>query len=157
MTEWLEALQDWQVATFIRHSVYVYPLVNAVHILSLALLIGTILPVDLRILGFFSDLAAGPFLRRMTAVSATGLALAIFSGLLLFSVKPLDYAGNPAFLAKIALVAAGVANALVLRSSLAWKRALQDGEITIGLRAAAALSLVIWPSALFAGRLIGFL
>jgi hypothetical protein len=70
LMEWLETLQNWEAAAFIRRSVYVYPLVNATHILSLALLVGGILVADLRMLGFFRAVEAGPLLRLMTNVSA---------------------------------------------------------------------------------------
>jgi hypothetical protein len=93
---WLQALQGWELAALLRRSVYVYPLVNAAHVFSLALLIGAILPADLRMLGLFQGVAAPPFLRLMTAIAATGLALAVATGFLLFSVQPLEYAYNPA-------------------------------------------------------------
>ena len=157
LTEWLQALHDWQVAALVRRSFYVYPLLNATHIFSLTLLIGGILPADLRMLGLFRGVAAAPFLRLTTAMSAIGLALAAGTGFFLFTVQPLEYAGNPAFLTKISLVALGTANALVIRFSGAWRMALATGEATPGLRFAALLSLSIWISALIAGRWIAFL
>jgi hypothetical protein len=92
LVEWLHALHGWEVAALIRRSLFVYPLINATHIFALTLLIGAILPADLRILGLFPGLPAGPFLRLMTAISAGGLVLAIVTGFLLFSVQPLEYA-----------------------------------------------------------------
>jgi uncharacterized membrane protein YesL len=157
LAEWLQALHDWEVAALVRRSVYVYPFVNAGHIFGLILLIGGILPADLRILGLFQSIAAAPFLRLMTTMSAIGLALAIVTGLLLFSVQPLEYAGNPAFLAKVSLVAVGVANALVIRFSGGWRLLLATGEVSAGPKAGAALSLIVWIAALIAGRWIAFL
>lgn len=157
LTEWLQALHDWPVAALIRRSLYIYPIVNATHIFSLALLIGGILPADLRMLGLFRAVPPGSFLRLLTAFSATGLALAIASGFLLFSVQPLEYAYNPAFLAKISLVALGTANALVIRFSGAWRLAIETGMVSPGLKLAAMLSIAIWISALLAGRWIAFL
>ena len=157
LTDWLQVLHDWPVAALIRRSLYVYPIVNATHIFSLALLIGGILPADLRMLGLFRAIQAGAYLRLMTAFSATGLALAIASGFLLFSVQPLEYAYNPAFLTKISLVALGTANALVIRFSHGWRLAIETGTVGPGLKLAAALSIAIWISALLAGRWIAFL
>jgi hypothetical protein len=155
--EWLHTLHNWELAALIRRSLYVYPLINATHIFALALLIGTILPADLRMLGLFSGIAAGPFLRLMTAFAAVGLALAVTTGLLLFSVQPLEYAANPAFLTKISLVALGATNAIVIRFSTGWRQASTRGIISPGLRIAAFLSLAIWIAALVAGRWIAFL
>lgn len=157
MAEWLQALHDWEAAALIRRSAYVYPLVNAAHIFSLALLIGSILPIDLRMLGFFPSVSAAPFLRLMTAIAGVGLALAVITGFLLFSVQPLKYAGNAAFLTKISLVALGTGNAAIIRFSPDWKQAVKDGAVSKPLRIGAALSLAIWIAALVAGRLIAFL
>lgn len=157
LSEWLQALHDWETAALLRRSLYVYPLVNATHIFSLTLLIGAILPADLRMLGFFHGIAAGPFLRLMTAISATGLALAIVTGFMLFSVQPLEYASNPAFLTKISLVLLGTVNALAIRFSAGWRQAKTNGFISPGLKLGAALSLTVWITALIAGRWIAFL
>jgi hypothetical protein len=157
LTDWLQALHDWQVAALVRRSFYVYPLLNATHIFSLTLLIGGILPADLRMLGFFKRIVAAPFLRLMTTVSAIGLALAVATGFMLFTVQPLEYAANPAVLTKIALVALGTVNAVVIRFSGAWRMMLATGEATPGLRLGALLSLAIWTAALISGRWIAFL
>ncbi|WP_157014468.1 DUF2214 domain-containing protein [Mesorhizobium xinjiangense] len=156
LVEWLQALHEWPVAAFFRRSVYAYPLLNAGHIFALTLLIGAILPADLKVLGFFPRIAAGPFLRSMTAISATGLALAVLTGFLLFSVQPLEYARNPAFLVKLSLIALGTANALVIRFSSAWRDAWTKESISPALRAGALLSLTVWVAALVAGRWIAF-
>lgn len=154
---WLHALHSWEVAALIRRSIYVYPLLNATHIFALTLLVGGILPADLRMLGLFQSVATGPFLRLMTAISATGLVLAIATGFLLFSVQPLEYAYNPAFLTKLSLIALGIVNALAIRFSAAWRDASTTGTVSPGLRLAALLSLTIWMAALIAGRWIAFI
>lgn len=157
LTEWLHALHEWDVATLIRRSLYVYPLLNATHIFSLTLLIGGILPADLRILGLFRSVPAAPFLKLMANISAAGLVLAMASGFLLFSVQPLEYAGNPAFLLKLSLILVGIGNALVIRLTPGWRIAVRSGIMSTGLQFGAVLSIVIWLSALVAGRWIAFL
>jgi hypothetical protein len=156
LAEWLQALQNWEVAAYMRRSVYVYPLLNATHIFALTLLVGGILPADLRMLGLFRSVAIAPFVRLMTSIAASGLALAIATGLLLFSVQPLEYAGNRAFLVKVSLVAFGAVLALAVRFSGPWRTFLATGEVG-ALRVTALLSLAIWLSALIAGRWIAFL
>ncbi len=155
--EWLQALQDWQVAASLRRSLYVYPLLNATHIFALTLLVGGILPADLRILGAFRDVAIAPFVRLMTSIAAFGAGLAVVTGFLLFSVQPLEYAFNPAFLTKISLVATGIVLALAVRASQSWRLLLEDGRVRSGLRAAAVTSICIWIGALVAGRWIAFI
>ena len=141
----------------LRQSALLYPLLNAAHILGLSLLIGAIATLDLRLLGLFRAqmlAALAPVLWRM---AAAGLGLALATGFLLFSVRPQSYAQNTAFLVKLALVALGLANALLLHHSPAWAQALAGGAIGARLRLAAALSLACWIGALLAGRWIGFL
>jgi hypothetical protein len=157
LIDWLQALQNWEVAALIRRSLLLYPLLNATHIFALTLLIGTILPADLRILGLFPSLPAGPFLRVMTAISAAGLVLAVATGFLLFSVQPLEYAANAAFLIKLSLVALGTVNATIIRFSAGWRKVLASGVASPSLRVGALLSLTIWIAALLAGRWIAFL
>lgn len=155
--ELLQALAEWPVAAALRRSAIAYPLVNAAHIISLGLLLGAIATLDLRLLGLFRDhpvAVLGPPLWR---VAACGLALAAVTGFLLFSTRPLAYAENPAFLAKLGLIGLGLLNLLVLRFNAHWRRALGGGAVHWSVRAAALLSLVAWLGAVVAGRWIGFL
>ena len=144
------------VAIAMKGSATLYMLVNAGHILSIGLIIGAILPLDLRLIGFFRHTPVaviGPFLAR---AAATGVVLAIFTGLLLISVRPADYAGNRAFLVKIGLLVLGVLNAVLLHRGRAWQDASSGGPVSMSLRLQAAVSLVIWIAAVVAGRWIGF-
>ncbi|WP_426228779.1 DUF6644 family protein [Pararhizobium sp. DWP3-4] len=147
----------WPVAVAMRGSATLYLFVNAAHILSIGLLVGAILPLDLRLLGFFGHVpvsVVGPLLSRM---AATGLLLAIVTGFCLFSVRPLAYATNVAFLTKVALLCFGVANALLLHLHPHWRAAIADGLLSIRVRLAAFVSLAVWIGAVLAGRWIGFL
>lgn len=151
---WLEGLPH---AGFLRRNMVAYILINAGHILGIGLLVGAILPLDLRLIGL---LRAGPiavlapFLVR---TAATGLALAILTGLLLFSVKPAEYAANPAFLIKMGLILLGLVNVVLQHRGEAWQRLHDGGETSARMRVLAGLSFATWLSALIAGRWIGFL
>lgn len=152
----LSALGESPLAEAVTASRYVYPLVNAAHILALATLFGSILSLDLRLLGLFSTLPVQPFARLLPRVAASGLGLAILTGLLLFTVEALDYAANPAFLTKLAIVAVGIGHAISVHLSSAWKELLREGTIGTKLRLSAVLSLLLWMAAIVAGRLIAF-
>jgi hypothetical protein len=134
----------------------IYPLASAAHILSIALLVGSIAALDLRLLGCAraASLAAWPdWLARLSTVGFGG---ALATGFLLFSVQPAHYLGNGAFGLKLVLIMCAAANALAVRRSDAW-RALADGVMPgPGIRIAAALSLVLWASVVVAGRWIAF-
>lgn len=151
----LEALRAWPGAAWLRGSGTAYLFVNAAHILGLALTLGAVLPLDLRLLGLARraplDILA-PFLIRC---AATGLVLAILTGLWLFSVKPSDYLGNAAFLWKLGLLILAVLNIALQHGNPAFA----GGRIarTLRTRLHAAMSLLLWLGVLLAGRWVGFL
>jgi hypothetical protein len=153
LLEWLEALPP---ASLLQRSGIAYMLVNAAHIASFGLLVGSIVSLDVRLLGAFKHMPlrmVGPFLSRMAGI---GLALAVTTGAWLFIVDPREYVNNPVFLVKIGLVAVGVANALWLHAARAWRLAVQDDVVSIRLRGHAAISILTWLSVVLAGRWIAF-
>lgn len=153
----LAAIGDWSVAEWLRGSFYVYPLVNLAHIVGFILLVGGILPTDLRLLGAFSRVPVAFFARVLEPMAAIGLVLAVGAGFLLFTVNPLDYVANVPFLIKMGLVAFGIANALSQRFGAGWRLAVAEDVIPRRMKVQAALSIAIWLSALAAGRFIAFI
>lgn len=147
----LAALEASAVAGHLRVSRIAYPLVNAGHVLGVALLVGAILPLDLRLLGLWRSVPLAPLARVLRPVAAAGLGLAVATGLLLFSVSAREYWATGLFPAKMGLVLLGGLNAL----ALAGPRLLAAPPAR--RRAAALASLVLWPAALLAGRWIGYL
>ncbi len=153
----LTALEASALGSGLRASQYAYPLVNAAHILALAALFGAILALDLRLLGLFRSVPAAPLARVLPRVSAAGLALALPTGFALFSVQPFDYLIHPVFPIKLALIAFAALNALLLHRTVGWKKLVGGAmEVPAHVRAAAALSLLGWTSAIVAGRLLAF-
>jgi hypothetical protein len=122
-----------------RESIWLYPAVEVIHIVGFALLFGAIAAYDLR-------LVAG---REPPAVAqrlaASGLALAIPAGLLLFATEASAYVHNPVFLAKLALIALALANVASFHFGLSPPRL------------AGGASLVLWLAVLVSGRLIAYL
>lgn len=153
----LTALEVSAFAQGLRASQYAYPLVNAAHILALATLFGSILALDLRLLGMFRTVPIAPLAKVLPRISAAGLALAILTGVALFSVQPFDYLAHPVFPIKLALIAFAAGNALLLHHTLDW-RDLAEGVTIVSprLRVAALLSLLGWTGAVVAGRLLAF-
>jgi hypothetical protein len=140
----LEAIGSWPGAVWLQQSGTAYLFVNAAHILGIGLLLGGILPLDLRLLGLFRRYPIDVIRPFLTRSAGTGLALALITGLWLFSVKPEEYLANEAFRWKAALLATALVNIAIQH----W------GNAT---RTSAALSFGLWLSVLIAGRWIGFL
>lgn len=158
LDRWLVALEAMQFARALGNSVWVYPLVNAGHILGVALLVGSIVPLDLRLLSAWRSQPFAPLWHVLTRTAAVGLVLAVLFGFLLFATRATEYAASPLFLAKMAIVAAATANALVLR--VAFPRAVPDGRVNGAaprpVCAAAAFSIIAWLAVLTLGRLVGY-
>lgn len=152
------AVQNTAVASTLRHSLWLYPIVNTGHIVGLGLLLGAIVALDLRLLGAWRGIPIATLNRVLLPVALTGLVLALTSGALLFSVRAGEYVAMPLFWAKLSLIAAALANALLLRASLAWKACRDSALDTVPrLRVAGGLSIALWLAVITAGRMIGYL
>ena len=147
----LDALVGSAPAQWLRFSRWGYAAVNTTHVFGIALLVGAILPLDLRLLGLWRSVALEPLARVLVPVAATGLLLAMTTGAFLFITRASEYAALDLFLAKLALIATGAIHAL----SLHLGSGLQDAS-RARLRAAGAVSLSIWLAALVCGRLLAF-
>ena len=157
--QWAAALEATELAAALRNSVWSYPLVNAAHILGVALLVGSIVPLDLRVLGAWRFVPLGPLWQILTRTAAVGLSLAIIFGTLLFITRATEYVASNLFIAKMLVVATGTANVLTLRilpSPHASEIASPHAKPLLSLRLAAGISLATWLTALTLGRLVGY-
>jgi hypothetical protein len=152
----LIGLEKLPVAITLRNSVWLYPLVNTAHIVGIALLFGAIVPYDLRLLGLWRSVDSQALARILVPVAASGFAIAICAGALLFVTRAGEYLSSPFFLAKMAAIAAALVCAAVAFAAgrrTAWAR---PGGITPVMRVCAGLSLTLWLTVIALGRLIGY-
>lgn len=140
-------------ATFLRNSQWGYAALNAAHISGIALLVGGILPLDLRLLGLWPSIARNELARVLVPTAAVGLAIAIVTGLLLLSVRASEYANLTVLWVKLGLILFGATSAISVhvRYGLWFERA---GSANLAL--AGAASAITWIGALAAGRAIAF-
>ena len=151
MAELLAGIEQLAVARWLKASFIAYPIVNALHIMSIGALLTSVMLMDLRICGAFRSLPYAAFVALLRRTASGAFAGALVTGSLLFSVKASTYAAMPIFLAKMALILlAGV-------NFFAFMRSARGGDEPAGGTILAVLSLVLWISVLFAGRFIGFL
>lgn len=155
---WFATLEGLTPIAALRVSQWAYPLVNALHILGIGLLLGSILPLDLRLLGLWPAVPIAPLWAVLTRTAAVGLLLAMASGVVLFAAGASDYARSPLFLAKMPLVAAGVVNALLLHrlAGPALEGMLRTDRVPRRVRLAALMSMALWLSAMLLGRLVAY-
>lgn len=155
----LQWLETSALATRIRDSLYLFPFLESIHVIGLALVFGTIGVIDLRLLGAAST--ERPFKRMASDIlkwTWGAFALTALTGSLMFITNAGVYYHNFYFRTKMALLVLAAVNMLSFeltlgRSAHRWDRATAAPPAG---RAVAVFSLVIWISVIFAGRLIGF-
>lgn len=135
-----------------------FPFFESLHVVGLAVLIGSIGILDLRLLNLVGRSRSVTALSRETIPwSWAGFTLAIVTGLLLFPGAADSYARNAAFQMKMLLLILAGVNMAVFHL-WAWKSVAQwdVGETSIGAKIAGGLSLLFWAAIVFAGRYIAF-
>jgi hypothetical protein len=153
---WAQALQDSSFAAAIRGGTYVYPFVNILHVLGVGLIVGSILALDFRILGFARSVSAEGASHLMTPFAITGLVIAIPSGFALYASDAVSLSQNNLMWTKLVLIALGIGNAILFRKL--WNSHLADWErkATALARCQAMLSFLIWISVPVLGRLVAY-
>ena len=149
----LAALEGTALAQALRGSRWGYAALNAAHIFAVALLVGSVLPLNLRLLGVWRGISREAVVRVLAPVAASGLALALLTGPLLFSVRAREYSGVGVLQLKLTLIAVGVLSTLALCRTHGFL--LRDAS-RARLAGHAVLSTVCWLGALVCGRLIAF-
>ena len=155
----LKSIENTRIASSIRDSLFLFPGLEAIHVVGLALVFGMIVVIDFRLLGLasrhrrFRNLASD-------VLKWTWLAFGItfVSGALMFSTNAVVYFHNPVFRAKmIVLLLAGLNMAIFElttgRSADRWDAA---PSAPMAGKTAAVFSLILWVSIIFLGRWIGF-
>lgn len=103
--DWLlSAIEAMPLAQYLRTARWGYAAVNTTHVLGIALVVGAIMPLNLRLLGFWPSVPLAPLAQLLVPIAAAGLLLTVAAGALLFSVRAEEYAGLAVFKVKLALV-----------------------------------------------------
>ena len=160
MRTFLTWMQASALGVFVRDSgVWTYAFLNLFHILGISTLFGSVLVLDLRLLGLARQLAIRDLSRLAIPLSKTGFALAAATGIMMLSTNGTEYAGNPYLPAKFAAIGAGLLNVAVVGRLRAW-RAAGSRELSIAERRTLAIaggtSLASWLAAVVCGRMIGY-
>jgi hypothetical protein len=142
-----------------RDWLWLYPIVEILHIVGLAVLVGAAVLFDLRLLGVSRTLSAAALAAHLLPWARASLLLIVPSGLMMFSAHATEFATNPAFQLKLILLAAAALNAAAFhlrtfRTVAAWDRGT---PAPAAAKVAAILSLLIWSGVITCGRLLAYL
>jgi len=159
ITAFLKSLEASGLATRIRDALWLFPLIESTHVVGLSMVFGTILIIDLRLLGIASTRRS--FKRMASDIlkwTWAAFALTALTGTLMFVTNARVYYHNFFFRTKMLLLVLSGINMLVFeltagRSIHRWDKAPSAPRAA---KAVAALSLAMWISIIIMGRLIGF-
>ncbi|WP_290649244.1 DUF2214 domain-containing protein [Aquisalimonas sp.] len=152
IAEALVSVEAWAPIVALRNSVLAYPIVNAAHVLGVALLVGSIVPLDLRLAGLWRSIAIEPLWRVLSRTAGAGFVLALMTGLLLFATRATEYVESTLFLGKLGLIVVAGLNAIWVSRRLGST----PGRIPPPVRRGAVASIVLWLGVLLLGRLVGY-
>jgi len=154
----------WMEASALGHYMresgpWTYAVVNLSHILGVATLFGSVLVLDLRLLGCWRRIPIATLASATIPVATVGFGIAALTGTALLATKATDYLNNPFFDIKFPAIALGLINVLILNLLPAWrargKRELSRAEHR-QLSVMGGISIACWLTAVSAGRIIGY-
>lgn len=149
--------QSWSEA--LLGSLNFWGLLEGTHVLALMLFAGTILVVDLRLLGVtFRKTPVSLLSAKVLPLTVVGFAIMLITGLALFYAKPLAYYHNIWFRAKLIFLLLAVINIAIFhlrvqRNQAAWDRMERPPA---SARASAAVSLLAWVLVITMGRFMAY-
>ncbi len=154
--EWLASTR-WSIA--LHESLYVWPLVEATHVLSLGLFVGTTAMLDLRLLGLVMPFVpVSEITSRLLPWTRAGFTVMVSTGVLLFYATPVTYSQSIFFRIKVLLLLVAGFNVWFFHSRT--HRRVAEWDLAAvpprAARVAAVVSLVAWASVVVAGRLIAY-
>jgi hypothetical protein len=129
---------------------YAYPLLEVVHIVGIALLLGSLVLFELRVWGLGAELPTQPLARLALPVTLAGFALAAGSGSLMFASQPGDLIANRVFVVKMALVMLAGLNAASFHARGGVARLDRTARVQT------LISVGIWLAVIFCGRWIAY-
>lgn len=139
--------------------VWSYGVLNLFHVLGIATLFGSILVLDLRLLGIWRRIPLPVIATPVLPLAAAGFAVAVLSGSCMLAVNAIDYVDNPFLLIKFPAIALGLLNAAALSRFRAWRlreshtpSPAEDRQLAM----AGGTSLACWLVAVSAGRMLGY-
>ncbi|MEJ8809793.1 hypothetical protein WKW77_01850 [Variovorax ureilyticus] len=134
----------------LRTTTWAYPALEAVHIVGIALLLGNLVALEMRVFGRAAALPVHGVARLSLTIALSGFALAAASGALMFATQPSELLANRAFLVKMGLLVAAGCNAF-------WFHARGSlGKLDSMARIQMLSSTAIWLAVVFCGRWIAY-
>jgi hypothetical protein len=158
LLEFCRWLEDTPMATAIAESDWLFPGLEAIHVVALTTVVGSIAMVDLRLLSvLFRNVDCSRLIQHTLPVTWVAFAFAVASGFFLFASAATNYLENGPFRYKLLLILLAGVNMAIFHF-VTGKR-LTDWippRMPAGAKFAGAASLLLWTGAVVLGRWIAF-
>jgi hypothetical protein len=152
--EWME---QTSFAIWVGESLWSYPILIGLHSIGLAIVVGTLTMVDLRLLNLFPGIRTEA-LKDLIKLAWAGFVINGLSGISLFTSQASTFATNRPFLIKITLIfIAAVSTAVIQQKLRDSGEGWNDGRTPAAVRGLAALCIFCWLGAITAGRLTAYI
>ena len=146
--------EDTPPGSWAQYSGLVFPIVETFHLLALGMLLGSLLIVDLRLLGFgIRQKSAAELARYLEPWTLLGMALMVTTGIPMFMMGAKGFAGISWFFYKMVFLCLAIAFHFKVHRKATASGAIEGSGFG---KLAACLSLILWFGVGFAGRAIGF-
>ena len=158
-TDLISYFENSALADSIRENDLLFPFIESVHVLAICLVVGSILAVDLRLLGLASvDRPVSRVTGGILPLTWGAFVVALTSGGLMFISNATKYLGNGFFVAKMFLIGAAGLNMVMFymigaRNLSRWEN---DARLPLPARLAGGVSILLWIAVVTCGRWIGF-
>lgn len=152
------ALERSPLGAAMRSSLWLFPAVETLHIFGLAMLVGSIVSFDLRVLGLTKTVSVRALERHVVPWALASFALVAATGITLASTKASEYYSNPALRLKLILIVVAGLNALVFHRSVYKRVAEWDtrADAPRGAKLGALASIALWLAVITCGRMIAY-
>jgi hypothetical protein len=156
--EFCRWLEHTSIATAIAESDWLFPAIEAVHVIALTTVVGSIAMVDLRLLSLLlRNVEPARLIESTLPVTWVAFGFTVASGLLLFGSAATHYLENVPFRYKLLLIGLAGVNMLVFHFVTGARPAVwKVGGTPLGARIAGAASLLLWTGVVVLGRWIAF-
>jgi hypothetical protein len=155
MSGLLDSIENTSLADWMRVSEYGYPIILTLHSLGLATVVGVMVLIDLRILGFPKSLPLQS-LSRLMRLLWIGLGVNFLTGICLFTADANKFYNSPTFRLKILSLVVGLVLTLVLKGSVFRGAPGQTEPVRPLPKVLAVASILAWLATIGFGRYVAY-
>jgi hypothetical protein len=155
----LQTIHEQALSTSIRESTWTYPLIESVHVITIAMFVGFAVLLDMRLMGILlTDMPVSRVSSALLPRTRWAFIVMFLSGVVLFYAKPTETAANPFFQIKLVFIAIAALNIYYFHRIASADIAVWDTGAAPprGVKISGLVSIVCWVSVVACGRLIAY-